>query len=96
MFPTRSGTNKAVQARGLKILVQKVEGEPYLCSENKGVDQLHNHSAADQRLCFSHMQKSDFLTTRIMYASPCDFTAWPEILPSQIFLQHSLNIEKLL
>ena len=43
-FPTRSDTNRAVQpqkvARGLKFWVQEEEGLYYLCSENKGADQL--------------------------------------------------------
>ena len=30
-----------------------------LCSKNKGADQLRGHRAADLRLCFSSMQKSD-------------------------------------
>ena len=51
-FPTWSDINKAVQlqkmARGLKL----VEGSYYLCSENKGTDQLHGYHEADLRLCF--------------------------------------------
>ena len=43
-FQTWSDTNQAVQlqkmARGLKFLITKVEGLYYLCSENKGTDQL--------------------------------------------------------
>ena len=43
-FSTRSDTNGAVQsqkmARGLKFRFKKEEGLYYLCSENKGVDQL--------------------------------------------------------
>ena len=43
-FQTCSDTNKAVQlqkmARGLKFRIKKVEGLYYLCSENKGADQL--------------------------------------------------------
>ena len=43
-FRTRSETNRAVQslnmARGLKFRIQEVEGLYYLCSENKGTDQL--------------------------------------------------------
>ena len=50
-FPTWSDTNQAVQlqemARGLKE-----GGLYYLCSENKGADQLHIYCAADLRLCF--------------------------------------------
>ena len=43
-FPTWSDTNQAVQlqkmTRGLKFRIKKVEGLFYLCSENKGADQL--------------------------------------------------------
>ena len=54
-FPTRSDTNQAVQlqnmARGLKFR-NTVEGLFYLCSENKGADQLCGYREADLRLCF--------------------------------------------
>ena len=55
-FPTRSDTIKALQiqkmARGLKFRIYKVEGLYYLCSENKGADQLRSNREADLRLCF--------------------------------------------
>ena len=55
-FLTRSDTNRAVQsqtmARGLKFRFKKVEGLYYLCSENKGADQLRGYREADLRLCF--------------------------------------------
>ena len=55
-FPTWSDTNQAVQlkkmARGLKFRIKKVEGLYYLCSENKGADQLRGYHEADLRLCF--------------------------------------------
>ena len=35
----------------------------FLCSKNKGADQLRGHREADLRLCFSHMQTVDFLMT---------------------------------
>ena len=42
--PTRSDTSRAVQsqkmARGLQFRIQEVEGLNYLCSGNKGADQL--------------------------------------------------------
>ena len=63
-FPTWFDTNQAVQlqklARGLKFRILKVEGSYYLCSENKGADQLRGYREADLRLClyakcwFSH------------------------------------------
>ena len=55
-FPTRSYTNWDVQpqkmARGLKFWTWEVEGLYYLCSENKGSDQLHSYYAAELHLCF--------------------------------------------
>ena len=55
-FPTWSDTNWAVQlqkmARGLKLRIWKVEELYYLCSENKGADQLLGYREADLRLCF--------------------------------------------
>ena len=55
-FLTRSDTNQTVQlqkmARGLKFGIEEVEGSYYLCSENKGVDQLRGYREADLRLCF--------------------------------------------
>ena len=55
-FPTWSDTNQAVQvqkiARVLKFQVKKVEGLYYLCSENKGADQLRGYHEAVLRLCF--------------------------------------------
>ena len=55
-FPTWFDTNQAVQlqtmARGLKFRIQKVEELYYLCSENKGADQLRGYREADLRFCF--------------------------------------------
>ena len=55
-FPTWPDTNQAVQlqkmARGLKFSIEKVEGLYYLCSKNKGADQLCGYRKADVRLCF--------------------------------------------
>ena len=55
-FPTRSDINQAVQlqkmARGLKFWIKKLEVLLYLCSENKGADQLRGYREADLRLCF--------------------------------------------
>ena len=58
-FPTRSDTNQAAQphkmARGLKFCIHEVEGLYYLCSENKGANQLRGYRGyreADVRVCF--------------------------------------------
>ena len=47
-------------ARGLKFRIKKVEGLYYLCSENKGADQLCGHREADLRLCFRICKKPVF------------------------------------
>ena len=76
-IPTRSDTNEAVQlqkmARGLKFRIQKVEGLHYLCSENKGADQLRGYREVDLRLFFSHMQNVSFLMTRLICHAFCRF-----------------------
>ena len=53
-FPTWSDTNQAVHkmARGLKFRMYEVGVLYYLCSENKGADQLRGYREADLRLCF--------------------------------------------
>ena len=55
-FLTWSDINQAVQllktARGMKFRNKKVKGFHYLCSENKGADQLRGYREADLRLCF--------------------------------------------
>ena len=52
---TRSDTNWALKP-------QMVRSLKFLCSQNKGTDQLHGNHAADLRLCFCiYMQKPGFL-----------------------------------
>ena len=53
-------------ARGLKFQIEKEEGLYSPFSENKGADQFRGYREADLRL-FSHMQKSGFLTTRLIW-----------------------------
>ena len=68
-FPTWPDTNHAVQlqkmARGLKFRIHEVGVLYYLCSENKGADQLRGHREADLRLCFRIMPNVGFLLTRL-------------------------------
>ena len=56
LFSTWSNINQAVQihkmARVLEFWIYEVEGLYYLCSENKGADQLRGYRIADLRLCF--------------------------------------------
>ena len=63
-FTTRFHTNRAVQpqkmARGLKFRIQEVKGLYYLCSKNKGADQLCGYHEADLRLCFRICKKPVF------------------------------------
>ena len=42
------------------VYIYKVEGLYYLCSENKGADQLRGHREADLRLCFRICKKPVF------------------------------------
>ena len=55
-FRNRLDTKRAVQAqetdRNLKFWIKKLEELCYLCSKNKGADQLRGHREADLRLCF--------------------------------------------
>ena len=52
-FPTRSDTNRAVQARRwLEILDLESRGIVLSMCENKGADQLRSYCEADLRLCF--------------------------------------------
>ena len=61
-FPTRSDTNRAVQAQ-----IQEEEKLYSPSSEIKGADQLHSNLEADLRLWFFlHRQKSGFLMTRLI------------------------------
>ena len=56
--------NQAVQplktARALKFRMSEVEGLYYLCSENKGTDQLCSYCTAYLRLCFCIGKKPVF------------------------------------
>ena len=47
-------------ARGLKFRIYEVEGLYFLCSENKGADQLCGYREADLRLCFRICKKPVF------------------------------------
>ena len=65
-FQTRSNTNRAVPpqkiTRSLKFQIKKIEGlyMYYLCSKDKGTDQLHSYPAADLCLCFHICKKQIF------------------------------------
>ena len=60
-FPTRSDTNQPVQsqkqARSLKFGILEEEKLYYLCSKNKGADQLRSNCEADLHVCF-HIGKN--------------------------------------
>ena len=66
----RSDTNRNIQPQkmvsGLNFWIKKVEGLYYLCSENKGTDQVHDYRAADLRPCFCICIKpTGFLMARL-------------------------------
>ena len=73
-FQTHSDTNQAVQrqkmARGLKFWTNEVEGFCFLCSENKGADQLRGYCEADLRLCFRIRYKGKFPRGQIFAVLP--------------------------
>ena len=50
-------------ARGMKFQMQEVERFYYLCSENKGTDQLCGYRAADLHLCFGIFSHNTAHTT---------------------------------
>ena len=89
-FPTRCDTNRNVQpqkmARGLKILIEEVEGLYYLCSENKGANQLicglvfENGKSRFSRDAVHIKYESDLLTHK--HSRCCVFGSeqnWPHI-----------------
>ena len=47
-------------ARGLKFRIKKEEGVYFLCSENRGADQLRGYREADLLLCFRICKKPVF------------------------------------
>ena len=53
-FPTRCDSNLAVQpqkmTKGLKFRMKEEERSHYICSENKGANQLGSYCAADLRI----------------------------------------------
>ena len=59
---TRSGTNWPVQtmkmARSLKYQIYEEDWLYYMCSINKGADQLCSYCTADLQLCFCIGKKS--------------------------------------
>ena len=66
-FLTRSETNQSLQpqkmARSLKYQIKEAEGLYYICSENKGTDQLHiYHDQSSQNLlsgCWTAVRQSE-------------------------------------
>ena len=58
-------TNRAVKSqkmvRSLKFWIKKEDGSHYLCSEDKGADQLCSYCTADLRLCFCKSKNPVFL-----------------------------------
>ena len=70
-FLNRSDSNPAVQAQKMarewKFWIWKVEELSYLCSENKGADQLRSYCEADLYLCFRICKNVGFLMTLLKY-----------------------------
>ena len=47
-----TATKVGLGLEALKFQIYKEEGLYYLCSKNKGVDQMHGYGTADLRFCF--------------------------------------------
>ena len=79
-FLNRSDTNQAIQlqkqARSSKFWSKVEEELYYLCSENKGTDQLRGYREADLRLCFR-------LCRLLVFPWDGSFMAHYEIMPMQ-------------
>ena len=58
--PHKLGCTPHKMARGLKFRIWEGEGLYYLCSENKGTDQIRGYREADLRLCFLTCKKQVF------------------------------------
>ena len=58
--PHKPGCRATQDGQRLEICVLKVERLYYLCSENKGADQLSGYREADLRLCFRICKKLVF------------------------------------
>ena len=69
----RQNKNRAVQpqtmTRGLKFWILMVEGLYYLCSENKGADQLCSNRKADLHLCCRICKKPHFIYTNFFFCA---------------------------
>ena len=83
--PTRFDTNRAVQSqkmgRGWKFWIWKVEELYYLCSENKGDDQLRGYREADLRLCFCLCRLSVFQCGGSFYLFIINYSVLSHIAP---------------
>ena len=61
MTDTIQAVQQQKMTKGLKFQIYKVEILYYLCSQNKGTDQLWGYRAVDLRLCFRICTKQVFL-----------------------------------
>ena len=50
----KPGCTSTEDGKRLEILDLESRGIDYLCSKNKGADQLHSNCAADLSLCFTY------------------------------------------
>ena len=77
-FPNWFYKNRAVQTqqmtgRDWEFWISDAEEWYYLCSENKGTDQLRSYCEADLRPWFLHMQNVVFLMMRLNSVGNKDF-----------------------
>ena len=74
--------------RGFKFEIYKVEELYYLCSENKGTDQLHGYHTANLRLCFHIFAKSRFSHAEAHLWSLSTFFVLKVIGPLEVIIAH--------
>ena len=60
------GCAESEVGRGWNFRISEVERLYYLCSENKGADQLRGYRAADLRLCYRICETAGVRMTRII------------------------------
>ena len=63
----------------------------YPCSENKGADQLHGYREADLRLFFTHMLKSGFLMSWLIFSRHCMKTVNYSYFHNKVTMKESIE-----
>ena len=86
-------TCTVTETGSLKFWILEKEGLYYLCSENKGADQLRGYHEADLRLCFRKCRLLVFPHSGIIYMQNDTkmYTVNPEIFQRVLFCEYSIS-----